>query len=134
MTKKLTTRKITKSEAHTYLKKAEQFHRAMIEASSREDWDAAGLTAIHCVISANDALLGLRHGLRPVGKNHAEAAEVLMQYEQGEDVKRNASRFDRMVKKKNLVEYEGRVLTAAEGRKLISDAERFLSWVEDKVK
>ena len=114
-----------------HLKKAEQFHRAMLEAVSKEDWDAVGLNAIHCVISSNDALLGLRYGIRPAGKNHAEAAEVLMKYEKGEDARKNASRFDRMVKKKNLVEYEGRVITASEGRKLATDAERFLNWVKD---
>ncbi|MHB8896481.1 MAG: hypothetical protein ACYC99_15060 [Candidatus Geothermincolia bacterium] len=76
--------------------------------------------------------MGLRHGIRPAGKNHSEASEVLMQYEKGEDAKKNASRFDRMIKKKHLVEYEGRVITASEGHKLAADAERFLSWVKDK--
>lgn len=58
MTRKLTTRTTTKSEAARYMKKAEQFHRTMVEAVSNEDWDAVGLNAIHCMISANDAMLG----------------------------------------------------------------------------
>ncbi|MBM3301551.1 MAG: hypothetical protein FJY85_16565, partial [Deltaproteobacteria bacterium] len=84
MTRKLATRKTTKAEAAAHLKKAEQFHRSMVEAVSNEDWDAVGLNAIHCMISANDALLGFRHGVRPAGKGHSEAAELLAQLEKGE--------------------------------------------------
>lgn len=113
------------------MKKAEQFQRAMVEAVSNEDWDAAGLNAIHCMISANDALLGFRHGVRSAGKAHGEASELLLQLEKGEAARRNASRFERAINKKNLVGYEGRALSPSEGRKIATDAERFLAWVHD---
>jgi hypothetical protein len=134
LTRKLATRKTTKAEARIHLKKAEQFHRSMAEAVSKEDWDAVGLNAIHCVISANDALLGFRHGIRAAGKRHAEAADLLVQFEKGEDAKRNASRFEKVINKKHLVEYEGRVLSPTEGRKMAGDAERFLAWVNQRVR
>jgi len=105
----------------------------MKEAQGNEDWDAVGLNAIHCVISANDALLGTLYGFRPAGGSHIEAAELLGQYEQSEQSKRNIARLDRMVKKKNLVEYEGRGITAAEARRLSTDADRFLNWVRDRL-
>lgn len=38
-----------------------------------------------------------------------------------------------MIKKKNLVEYEGRSITASEARKLATDADRFLNWVRDSL-
>jgi triphosphoribosyl-dephospho-CoA synthetase len=134
VTRKLATRKTTRAEAAGYLKKAEQFYRTMTEAVSNEDWDAVGLNAIHCMISANDALLGFRHGVRSAGKGHAEASELLAQLEKGETARRSVSRFDRAINKKNLVEYEGRALSPSEGRKMATDAERFLAWVRDLLK
>lgn len=133
MAKKIATRKVTKAQAAVYWSKAEQFYRTMREAQENEDWDAVGLNAIHCVISANDALLGTLHGFRPVGGSHVEAAELLGQYERSEQSKRNIARLERMVKKKNLVEYEGRSITAAEAKKLATDTDRFLNWVRDRL-
>lgn len=133
MVKKITTRKVTKAQAAIYLSKAWQFYRTMKEAQENEDWDAVGLNAIHCVISANDALLGALYGFRPAGGSHIEAAELLGQNEQSEQSKRNIARLDRIIKKKNLVEYEGRSITAAEAKKLATDAYRFLNWVRDRL-
>jgi len=134
LTKKMQVHSLSRTEATAHLNKADQFHRSMLEAVAKGDWDAAGLNAIHCVISANDALLGIRHSVTPAGKSHAEAAEVLRKYETGEEGKRNASRFKRIISKKHLVEYEGRKLTAAEGRKLANDTEKFLAWVKNEVR
>lgn len=133
MTKRIATRKVTKAQAAFYLSKAEQFYRTMEEARENEDWDAVGLNAIHCVISANDALLRSLQGLRPSGISHDKAVELLRQYEQGGQSKINIARFDRIINKKNLVEYEGRSLTASEARKIATDAARFLSWVRGKL-
>lgn len=130
MVKKVRTRSVGKSEAIVYLDKGEQFLRTMREAIKNEDWDAAGLNAIHGAMSANDALLGTRHGLRPASPNHGDAAVLLSQYEKNEDAKKNATRLDRMIRKKNLVEYEGRKLTKSEAKRLATDAERFFAWVK----
>ena len=130
MAKKTVTRKVTRAEAEVYLEKAEQFFRTTKEAQENEDWDAAGLNAIHCVISSNDALLGFRHGIRSASGSHADAVELLGQYDRSADSGKNTVRFDRMLKKKHLVEYQGRSLSASEAAKLAIDAERFLNWVK----
>lgn len=130
MVKKKRTRAVSKTEAKIYLDKAEQFLRAMREAMKNEDWDAVGLNAIHGAISTNDALLGSHHGVRPSSPSHSDAAMLLNQYEKSEDAKKNATRLDRMIRRKNLVEYEGRKLKESEATKLASDAERFFDWVK----
>jgi len=48
--------------------------------------------------------------------------------------KKNATRFLRMVNKKSLLQYEGRPLTEKEARALVTDAKRFLEWVEGKTR
>ena len=130
MVRKSRTRNVNQNEAKAYLDKGEQFIRTMREAHKNEDWDAVGLNAIHGVISANDALLGTRHGIRPSSPDHGDAAVLLNQYEKSEEAKKNANRLDRMMRKKNLVEYEGRKLKKSEATALATDAERFFSWVK----
>jgi HEPN domain-containing protein len=130
LVKRARTRNVNKAEAKAYMDKGEQFLRTMREALKNEDWDAAGLNSIHAVISANDALLGTRHGIRPSSPDHGDAAVLLSQYEKSEDAKKNANRLDRMMRKKNLVEYEGRKLTKSEAAALATHAERFFSWVK----
>ena len=130
MVRKSRTRNVNKNEAKAYLDKGEQFIRTMREALENEDWEAVGLNAIYGVISANDALLGTRHGIRPSSPDHGDAAVLLNQYEKSEDAKKNANRLDRMMRKKNLVEYEGRKLKKSEATSLATDAERFFSWVK----
>ncbi|MBN2026117.1 MAG: HEPN domain-containing protein [Actinobacteria bacterium] len=130
MAKKARTRNVNKAEARAYMDKGEQFLMTMKAAVKNEDWDAAGLNAIHAVISANDALLGTRHGIRPSSPYHGDAAVLLSQYEQGEGARKNANRLDRMMRKKNLVEYEGRKLKKSEAAALATEAERFFSWVK----
>ena len=134
MVKKTVTRHVTRAEAEVYLEKAEQFFRTMKEAQENEDWDAVGLNAIHCVISSNDALLGFRHGIRSASGSHVDAVDLLGQYERSADSRKNTVRFDRMLKKKHLVEYEGRRLSASEAVRLTIDAERFLNWVKKNMR
>jgi len=55
LVRKIRTRAVSNTEAEVYLNKAEQFLRAMREAIKSEDWDAAGLNAIHAAISAPEA-------------------------------------------------------------------------------
>ena len=64
MTKKIPTRSVSRSAAVNYLGKAQQFSRAMLGSLDKGDWDAAGLNAVHCAISANDAVLVLSKGIR----------------------------------------------------------------------
>jgi uncharacterized protein (UPF0332 family) len=130
LVKRTRTRNVSKTEAKAYMDKGEQFLRTMREAVKNEDWDAVGLNAIHGAISANDALLGTRHGIRPSSPNHGDAAVLLNQYEKSEDAKKSANRLDRMIRKKNLVEYEGRKLTKSEAAVLATDAERFIAWAK----
>ena len=130
MVRKTRTRNVSKTEAKAYLDKGEQFLRTMKEAVKNKDWDAVGLNAIHGAMSVNDALLGTRHGIRPSSPNHGDAAVLLSQYEKSEDAKKNANRLDRMIRKKKLVEYEGRKLTKSEATVLATDAERFFTWVK----
>lgn len=99
-------------------------------AASR--WDAAGLAAIHAGISACDAVLSYRGGVRSAGQDHRAAVDLLQQVigEAGTDASRH---LKRLVDKKNIVAYEQRRLTQAEALDLTEHARRFVSWAKDQV-
>lgn len=133
MARESTTRAVTREQAMAFLDKARQDARGIEDALKRKDWDNAAKNSVLCVISANDALLGTKHGIQPAGQDHRDAAEILVKYEKGEAARKNARRFAKIVNKKNLLMLEGRKSTEAEARSLALLAERFLSWVEEEI-
>lgn len=133
MAREVRTVKVTEAEANVFLDKAEQFMESAQDAMAKGNWDAAAHNAVHCVISANDALLGSRHSLRSSGQNHRDAATLLVEKEGTEDARKNAARFLKIISKKNLVQYEGRSMSEAEARALMVDATRFFKWSRSRI-
>jgi hypothetical protein len=126
------TRPGTKADARQYLAKADEFAAAMESQLAAAQWDAAGLAAIHSGISAADAVLSYRGGVRSAGQDHRASAELLMQVlgPAGAD---GAKRLRRLVQKKTLVEYEQRRLTQAEATDLAEHAHRLLKWAKTQL-
>jgi HEPN domain-containing protein len=127
------TARVTEAEVRAFRRKAEQFMQSARDALERRNWDAAGHNAIHAVISANDALLGAKHGIRPAGKDHKDAATLLARKDPTDEARKNATRLLRLVNKKNLVQYEGRVLSETEARALVTEASRFFEWARSRL-
>ena len=133
ITKKTPTRDVRKSAAVNFLSKAQQFSRAMIESLDRGDWDAAGLNAVHCAISANDAVLVFIKGIRSASSRHEDSVALLESLVTAPGVKGSASQLKRLVSKKNLIEYEERMFRESEARSAVKNASRFLVWAETVV-
>ena len=62
--KRVPRRAIEKGKYKLYLSKAQDFYRAMERSLNDGNWTAAGLEAVHCAISATDALLAYAGGAR----------------------------------------------------------------------
>ena len=133
MVRETRTVKVTKAEAGVFLQKAEQFMETAQDALAKDNWDAAAHNAVHCAISANDALLGARYGLRSSGQSHKDAATLLVEKEGTDDARKNAARFLKIITKKNLVQYEGRSISEAEARALMVDSTRFFEWSKSRM-
>lgn len=134
MVRRTRTVKVTEAEARVFWNKSEQFMESAQDALAKGNWDAAAHNAVHCAISANDALTGARYGLRSTGQNHRDAATLLAEKEGTEDARRNAARFIKTISKKNLIQYEGRSVSEAEARALMMDATRFFEWSKSRIK
>jgi hypothetical protein len=112
--------------------KAEQFCAAMEELLTSRLWDAAGLAAIHCGISAGDAVLAYRGGVRSAAQDHRATVDLLKRT-MGSAADDAAKHLRRLIDKKNLVEYEQRRLIESEAIALAEHARRFLTWAKVQI-
>jgi HEPN domain-containing protein len=115
--------------AANYLRKALEFRHAMNTALAEREGNAAALNAVHCAISAADALCVHVGGKRSSSKNHADAVRLLAELVPGEVGRRQGDRLAAVLAKKNQVEYEERLFSVDEALNLSKQAERLFDWV-----
>lgn len=109
--------------------------RRSLASLAEEDFNAAGLLAVHAAISANDAVTGQYGQKRSAGEEHQKAADLLREAAPAgaREWHLQANRLNRIVGKKNLIAYEGRHLTPKESSWLVEQAERFVGWAKEVV-
>ncbi|MFH1453589.1 MAG: hypothetical protein ABIH00_06385 [Armatimonadota bacterium] len=73
-------------------------------------------------------------GKRHAGENHNDAAKFFKTIETEDDeINTNAARIVRVLRIKNMVEYEERLVYRSEAEKVLKDCERFLEFVKKKL-
>ncbi len=117
-------------DSHVALKKAQQFLEAAQSELANERWDAAGLSAIHSGICAADAVLIRVAGLRSASQDHEHVSTMLLR--SAPSFKGNPrTQLLSLLKMKNTVAYEQRLITQQEAVGLVTAATRLLSWAAD---
>lgn len=102
----------------------------MLASLEKGDWDAVGLNAVHCAISACDAALAFTQGIRSAGQRHDDSVMLLESMVQAPEASNAVLQLKRLVSKKNLIEYEERPFRESKARDAARNASRFLAWVE----
>lgn len=126
-------RRVDQAGALVYLKKATEFFNSMQQAMQAERWNAAGLNAVHCAISACDAVLVRNTGQRSASSDHDASASLLRALADIPDVRQKTEALLRILAAKNLIEYEEREITRHEAADLAKLTERFFRWAEKLV-
>lgn len=121
---------VSKSEYRNYLKKAQEFYATMQDCFINGRWTSSALEAIHAAICANDALTIFARGIKCSSPRHEDAVSLLGSLAELEGAKANSGHLLRIIKKKNIVEYEGRSFTQKEAEEITKHTERFLDWVK----
>ena len=124
-------RHVDRAGALVYLKKATEFFNSMRQAMQAERWNAVGLNAVHCAISACDAVLVRHTGQRSASSDHDAAAALLRVLTDIPDVRQKTETFLRILTEKNLIEYEEREITHHNAAELAKLAERFYRWARE---
>jgi len=125
--RKLKTQAVEKNDYQIYLKKAKDFHEIMLKAKDTQNWTATGLNAVHCAISSCDALLVFHMGIRSIGEDHMDTADLLLRLPK-EIVQDEVATFKRILAKKNAIAYENREFRQQEALEILKLAERFYVW------
>ncbi|MFH1774447.1 MAG: HEPN domain-containing protein [Methanobacteriota archaeon] len=126
------TRHVDKSLFRNYLKKAGESLDSAKECLEKGRWNSAVINAVHCGISACDALTVFKIGVRHAGERHEDAITLLESLELPKDVLSSKGRqLSRLLGIKNAAEYEERLMDESEAREAVRDAERFFRWVEE---
>ena len=134
MTRKMKTGPEPNSKWQVFQKKAREFFGAMLHAQQDQSWNAVGLNAVHCAISAMDAVLVMRSGLRSKSLDHRDAVMLLSTHLGKENTGEACRHFEALIRKKNLIEYESRECTQTEAQELMKHAERFYHWANEQVR
>lgn len=130
MTKKRKTRAVDKNQYDAFLAKAKDFASMMDMSLEQGKWNSAGLQAVHTVISASDAVIVYYGGVRSIELDHREVVGLLHDI-MGESSSAAGRHVSRVIAKKNLIEYEGRLISQSEARDMVEHARRFLDWVNE---
>jgi len=124
----------TKSNWKNYLIKAKQFLETAQEAYFKKSWSAVGLNAVHCAISANDALTVYYGEIRSISKKHSDSLSLLLRvFKNEKEAEKNSKHLLWLINRKNLVEYEARLFFQSEAEEALKHAERFLNWAKSKL-
>lgn len=130
MTKKRKTRTVDKNQYDAFLAKAKDFASMMDMFLEQGKWNSAGLQAVHTVISASDAVIVYYGGVRSSELDHREVVGLLHDI-MGESASAAGRHVSRVIAKKNLLEYEGRLIAQSKAWDMVEHARRFLDWVNE---
>ncbi len=126
-------RRVERRGAQIYLRKAGEFYESMQEALKVERWNAVGLNAVHCAISACDAVLIYYTEQRSASPDHGEMAYLLASLAKVPEAKQRADVLRRILHEKHLIEYEERSISPREAAELAKLTERFYRWAQGLV-
>ena len=125
------TRSVRKELFGNYLEKAWESLEAARESLGARRWNAAAINAVHCGISATDALTVFMIGVRHAGERHEDAVTLLQTLSLPKATHSAKGRqLGRLLSIKNTAEYEERLIREKEAAEAVRDAERYYEWIE----
>jgi len=133
MAPKFKTKDLAKSFYANYLKKSEECLRAAKNSLANNEWNAAAINAIHSCISACDAMCVYFLGKRHAGEKHNDAIALFKTIKSSQDLNTNASRIGRILRTKNMAEYEERLVFKSEAERILKDCERLLEYIKKEL-
>ncbi|MDP3731907.1 MAG: HEPN domain-containing protein [Candidatus Omnitrophota bacterium] len=127
--------KIDRNLYTNYLVRAEECLSAARHSLSLNQWNASAISAIHSGIASLDALCVYYLGQRHAGANHEDAITLFKNIKQlpREDIDTIANRVIKILKMKNMAEYEERLVHQTEAQNILKNAERLLEAVKSKL-
>ena len=129
------TRTVEKALYKNYLTKSKECLESATDSISRQNWNSAVISAIHCAISAVDSLTVFFRGERHAGERHEDVIRLLQSLDEieKEPMNKKIRQLQRLLQIKNSAEYEEKLMTQQDAEVSKKDAERILSWVKERL-
>jgi hypothetical protein len=125
-------RSVPRTEARKVLGYAQDLIAGARWALSEEHWQVAGRNAIDAGMAAADAAVIATEGVRSASKDHGAVVQLLDTHVRDFTAVQRRH-LTGLLKKRNAIEYEHRVVTHVEAQQLIDHARRFAGWAEGVV-
>lgn len=127
--------KVDRNLYTNYLVRAEECLSAAKNSLSLNQWNASAISAIHSGIASLDALCVYYLGQRHAGQNHEDAITLFRNIKRlsREDIDTIANRVIKILKMKNMAEYEERLVHQTEAQNILKDAQRLVEAVKNKL-
>lgn len=126
-------KRVSPDRAPVYWRKAQDFFKLMRDASLAGNWNGAGLAAVHCAISASDALLAAKAGRRSSSKAHEDVADLIAAHVHHPQTADQMRRLRGILEQKNLIEYVDTHLPPERALELQKLVERYVGWVQSLI-
>jgi len=130
--KPISTRREDRNQAANYLRKADELRRSARQNLANQRWNAACYDAIRAGIHCADAVLVFFHGIRSTSQRHADVIELLRR-KLGPAAEGPSTTLSRLIAKKHVVEYEGRLSTEREATDAVDRADELFQWAQMRV-
>ncbi len=128
------TRNVSKELYRNYIAKAEEHFKAMNTEFENKLYNSCSLCAIHCCISAADALTVFFKGVRHAGDKHEDVVQLLESLDlDRETLKHKTRQLLTVLDSKNSVEYEEKLTSEGGALMMMKQTQRFFEWVKEMV-
>ncbi|MDZ4169824.1 MAG: hypothetical protein U1E26_09230 [Coriobacteriia bacterium] len=127
MPKKVETRGVDRAEARNALLKASEMNTAAASELASGRWNSAGLNAVHAGICAADSALIASETIRSASQDHGVVMALLEELVP-EFAATQRRQLGGLLKMKNVVAYEQRLLNEVEARQMVDQANRLTRW------
>ncbi len=125
---------VPKELYRNYFIKAEEYYQSMNDEFTKKHFNSCILCAIHCGISSADALTVFLKAVRHTGDRHEDVVQLIETLElDRETIKHKSRQLLSLLQEKNRAEYEERLTTEQGALTAMKNAERFFSWVKEKL-
>ncbi|HPI04538.1 MAG: HEPN domain protein [Candidatus Aerophobetes bacterium ADurb.Bin490] len=125
-------RQVDKHLYINFLRRSEECLKNAKRAFDNNEIMSAPISAVHCCIAALDALCVNHMRKRHAGYNHEDGVKFIygINTVKKEDLETIGSKAMKVIKMKNMAEYEERIMKPKEAEKMIKDAEYVLEMVK----
>jgi HEPN domain-containing protein len=129
------TRQMDKGKFRNYLKKAQEYNDSMRASYDNGAWNSCVGNAVHCVISAIDALTVFYLGLRSAGEKHTDVTQLLTRLPFPEDeIDKKTTQISMLLSIKYVAEYDDRLMNETDAQRAVTSCDRIFAWVKEKTK